>query len=80
MKAAIIAARQENLGLAKDGKTLAGPVLPRLLARRGKEAPGGKTGGGGGNGCFRRSTDGNRGKAAAVKRRAHKSGQENVSS
>ena len=47
-KAAIMAARQESLGLAKDGKTLLGPVLPRLLAQHGKGAPGGETGGGGG--------------------------------
>ena len=79
MKAAIIAGRQESLGLAKDGNTLLGPVLPHLLARHGKGGPGGKTGGG----CcccgFRRSTGGNRGKAAAVKRCAHKAGTENVS-
>ena len=49
VKAAIIAARQEALGLAKDGKTLLGLVLPRLLARHCKGTPGGR-GGGGGNG------------------------------
>ena len=75
VKAAIIAARQESLGLAKDGKTLLGPVLPRLLAHHGEGAPGGKTGGGGGSGGFRRSTGG---KSTAVKRRAHKPCKENV--
>jgi hypothetical protein len=33
VKAAIIAARQESAALSKDGKTLLGPVLPRLQAR-----------------------------------------------
>ena len=33
VKAAIVAARQESAALSKDGKTLLGPVLPRLLAR-----------------------------------------------
>ena len=33
MKAAIVAARQETVALSKDGKTLLGPVLPRLQAR-----------------------------------------------
>lgn len=33
VKAAIVAARQESVALSKDGKTLLGPVLPRLLAR-----------------------------------------------
>jgi hypothetical protein len=33
VKAAIIGARQEAAALSKDGKTLLGPVLPRLLAR-----------------------------------------------
>ena len=33
VKAAIVAARQEAAALSKDGKTLLGPVLPRLLAR-----------------------------------------------
>ena len=33
VKAAIIGARQEAAGLSKDGKSLLGPVLPRLLAR-----------------------------------------------
>jgi hypothetical protein len=35
VKAAIIGARQENAAFAKDGKTLLGPVLPRLQARHG---------------------------------------------
>ena len=74
-KAAIMAARRESLGLAKDGKTLLGQVLPRLLAHHCKGAPGGKTGGGGGSGGFRRSTGG---KSTAVKRRAHKPCKENV--
>ena len=34
VKAAIVAARQEAAALSKDGKTLLGPVLPRLLARQ----------------------------------------------
>ena len=46
--------RQEALGLAKDGKTLLGPVLPRLLARHGKGAQGGKGGGGGGGNGLRK--------------------------
>ena len=33
VKAAIVAARQEAAALSKDGKTLLGPVLPRLLVR-----------------------------------------------
>ena len=33
VKAAIVAARQETVALSKDGKTLLGPVLPRLQAR-----------------------------------------------
>jgi hypothetical protein len=33
VKAAIVAARQESVALSKDGKTLLGPVLPRLQAR-----------------------------------------------
>ena len=33
VKAAIVAARQETAALSKDGKTLLGPVLPRLQAR-----------------------------------------------
>jgi len=33
VKAAIVAARQETVALSKDGKTLLGPVLPRLMAR-----------------------------------------------
>ena len=54
VKAAIIAARQEAVGLAKDGKTLLGPVLPaRVLARHGKGAPGGQTRSGGCNGSRR---------------------------
>ncbi len=32
MKAAIVAARQEAAALSKDGKTLLGPILPRLMA------------------------------------------------
>ena len=43
VRAAIAAARQEAAALSKDGKTLLGPILPRLLARhnggRGNEAP-----------------------------------------
>jgi hypothetical protein len=35
VKAAIAAARQEAAALSKDGKTLLGPILPRLLARHG---------------------------------------------
>ena len=66
---------QESPGIAKDGKTLFGPVLPRLLAHHGKMALGGKTGGGGGSEGFRRSTGG---KATAVKRRAHKPCKETV--
>jgi hypothetical protein len=33
VKAAIIGARQEAVALSKDGKSLVGPILPRLLAR-----------------------------------------------
>ena len=33
VKAAIVAARQEAAALSKDGKTLLGPILPRLMAR-----------------------------------------------
>ncbi len=33
VEAAIIGARQEAVALSKDGKTLVGPILPRLLAR-----------------------------------------------
>ena len=33
MKATIVAARQESVALSKDGKTLLGPLPPRLLAR-----------------------------------------------
>jgi hypothetical protein len=33
VKAAIVAARHETVALSKDGKTLPGPVLPRLQAR-----------------------------------------------
>ena len=33
VKAAIVAARQETVAFSKDGKTLFGPVLPRLQAR-----------------------------------------------
>ena len=33
VKAAIVAARQEAAALSKDGKTLLGPVLPRLMVR-----------------------------------------------
>jgi hypothetical protein len=42
VKAAIVAARQEAAALSKDGKTLLGPILPRLLARHtnGKGATG----------------------------------------
>ena len=45
VKVAIIVARQEALDLAKDGKTLLGPVLPVLLARHDKGSLGGKSGG-----------------------------------
>jgi hypothetical protein len=33
VKVVIVAARQEAAALSKDGKTLLGPILPRLLAR-----------------------------------------------
>ena len=36
VKAAIVGARQEAAGLSKDGKSLLGPVLPRLLAKHGQ--------------------------------------------
>ena len=42
MKAAIVAARQEAAALSKDGKTLLGPVLPRLLARHNTGSKGGQ--------------------------------------
>jgi len=40
VKAAIVGARQESAGLSKDGKSLLGPVLPRLLARHGQPKAG----------------------------------------
>ena len=79
VKAAIISARQENLCLAKDGKILLGQVLPRLLARHGKGAPGGKPGGAH---CVLRTTSVCGDKIAASKRRARKAfgtGKENAS-
>lgn len=50
VKAAIVGANQEKMGLTKDGKALVGPICPRLLALRAR--------GGGGGGGYGRGTSG----------------------
>ena len=36
VKAAMVGAKQDKLGLTKDGKSLVGPICPRLLAQQGR--------------------------------------------
>ena len=65
VKAAIAAARQETAALSKDGKTLLGPILPRLLARHNAGSARGARNGAAGRGgdkppAFRAFTPGSR--------------------
>ncbi len=69
VKAAIVAARQEAAALSKDGKTLLGPVLPRLMARHGHgKNPDWHTKGAAGN-----SHGGQQARRATFARRTHAS-------